>query len=126
MKRSAVLPCPANQRSRTVSNFYLSDVFEDVSEEGQRAREKFGSQADSTDERWLAILMEEAGEAATEVLRVGNPGLDALLKRSNQTGIPLDDADLDPRIRLRKEIVQVAAVAMRWVQSLDVRMEAGK
>ena len=104
-----------------MSNPYLSDVFEDVSEEGQRAREKFGSQSDSTDERWLAILMEEVGEAATEVLRAGNPGLDALLRRSNETGIPLDPEDIDPYIRLRKEVVQVAAVAMRWVQSIDVR-----
>ena len=105
-----------------MSNFYLSDVFEDVSEEGQRAREKFGEQSDSSDERWLAILMEECGEAATEVLRVGNPELDALLRRSIRTGISLDDDDLDARVRLRKEIVQVAAVAMRWVQSLDSRM----
>lgn len=104
-----------------MSNPYLADVFEDVSEEGQRAREKFGEQSDSTDERWLAILMEEAGEAATEVLRVGNPDLDHLLKRSNETGIPLDPDDLDPMIRLRKEAVQVAAVAMRWVRSIDSR-----
>jgi hypothetical protein len=104
-----------------MSNPYLSDVFEDVSEEGDRARHKFGEQSDSTDERWLAILMEETGEAATEVMRVGNPGLDALLKRSNQTGIPLDDEDIDPMIRLRREVVQVAAVAMRWVRSMDER-----
>lgn len=107
-----------------MSNFYLSDVFEDVSEEGQRAREKFGEQSDSTDERWLAILMEEVGEAATEVLRVGNPGLDHLLKRGIQTGIGLDEDEIDPRLRLRREIVQVAAVAMRWVQSLDARLTA--
>lgn len=109
-----------------MSAFYLSDVFEDVSEEGQRAREKFGEQSDSTDERWLAILMEEAGEAATEVLRIGNPGLDALLRRSDATGIPLEDSDVDPRLRLRKELVQVAAVAMRWVQSLEHRMRPSR
>jgi hypothetical protein len=102
-----------------MSNFYLSDVFEDVSEEGQRAREKFGEQSDSTNERWLAILTEEVGEAATEVLRAGNPGLDALLKRSNETGIPLDPEDIDPLLRLRKEVMQVAAVALRWMQSID-------
>jgi len=105
-----------------VSQFYLADVFEDVSEEGDRARQKFGDQSDSTDERWLAILMEEAGEAATEVLRAGNPDLDALLKRSIQTGIPLDPEDIDPMVRLRKEVVQVAAVAMRWVRSIDDRV----
>jgi len=72
-----------------MSNPYLGGVFEDVSEEGQHAREKFGSQLDLADERWLAILMEEVGEAATEVLRVGNPDLDALLKWSRDTGIGL-------------------------------------
>jgi hypothetical protein len=92
-----------------------------VSEEGQRAREKFGAQSDSTDERWLAILMEEVGESATEVLRCGNPELDALLKRSVETGIGLDPEELDPYLRLRKEVIQVAAVAMRWVQSMDAR-----
>lgn len=106
-----------------MSQPYLSDVFEDVSEEGDRARSKFGSQSDSTNERWLAILMEEVGESATEVLRVGNPELDALLKRSNETGIPLDDGDIEPLLRLRKEVVQVGAVALRWLQSIDHQLK---
>jgi hypothetical protein len=109
-----------------MSAFYLSRVFEDVSEEGDRARAKFGEQSDSTSERWLAILMEEVGEAATEVLRCGNPGLDALLKRSNQTGIGLDPEDIDPMIRLRKEVVQVGAVALRWLDSIDYGRGAQK
>ena len=49
---------------------------------------------------WLAVLMEEVGEAAREVLRQRVVG------------------DGDVR-RLREELVQVAAVAVQWVEALD-------
>jgi hypothetical protein len=88
-----------------MSNPYLSDVFEDVSDEGQSARTKFGEQRDLTDLEWFAILAEEVGEAAMLVTK-GNVR-------------PVTD-DIDPAV-LRAEIVQVAAVAMRWCQVIDGR-----
>lgn len=49
---------------------------------------------------WLAVLMEEVGEVAREVLRQRVVG----------------DGDF---CRLRSELVQVAAVAVQWVEALD-------
>jgi hypothetical protein len=91
-----------------VSNPYLSDVFEDVSEEGQRAREKFGEQRDLNDLHWLAILGEEFGEVARHVTQTRVP--------------PITHREKTPT-ELRAELVQVAAVAMRWVQVIDGRRD---
>ena len=61
-----------------------------------------------SDERKLAVLLEEVGEAGKEVVELG---------------IALDKArpssELDAiTARLRKELVQVAAVAVAWAESL--------
>ena len=84
---------------------YLSDIFEDVSDEGQRAREKFGEQGHLTDLEWQSILLEEVGEAAMLVTKGSvRPATDSI----------------DPK-QLRAELVQIAAVTMRWIRTLDER-----
>ena len=71
----------------------------DVMEERRRQHREWGEQALSGAE-WLAVLMEEVGEAARAVLRQRVVG------------------DGDVR-QLREELVQVAAVAVQWVEALD-------
>lgn len=59
----------------------------------------------------LAALMEEVGEAATasmEERRTATP---------REAGKPSD---------LRKELIQVAAVACAWVESIDIREEENR
>lgn len=77
-------------------------VFAAISEERDRQDAKWGVQ-DHSDLRWLAILVEELGEAAAEVIT--KPGYSER--------------------RLKWELVQVAAVAIAWVESIDRRTEGG-
>jgi hypothetical protein len=83
---------------------YLADALYDVKLEGLRARDKFGDQFDATDLEWLAILTEELGEVAMEVTK-------NCVRPLTQTFGYLD--------RLRAEVIQVAAVAARWVEAID-------
>lgn len=83
----------------------------DMSVEAQRALDKHGSTntmdaPDKTDGERLAILMEEVGEAAHELTYDAGK----------------DDLSLDPaaasRERLRKELIQVGAMAATWAAML--------
>lgn len=59
-----------------------------------------------TDDRKLAVLTEELGEVAKALLWVADP----------------EAFDLDLRtLELRDELVQVAAVSVAWLESLDAR-----
>ena len=69
------------------------------------AREKFGEQNDLTDDAWLAVLVEEVGEAA-DVMNDRRLG-------------KLDDAI--GSAALAEEVVQIAAVAVRWLASMGRR-----
>lgn len=94
-----------------MSTVYLEDILDEVFEEADRARVKFGEQTFATDLEWLAILAEELGEAAMEVTK-------------NRVR-PLTPTE-GYAARLRAEVIQVAAVAARWVRALDDRgPEAG-
>jgi hypothetical protein len=93
----------------------------EIGAEVERARAKFGDQFDLTDGDWLAVITEEVGEAATETLRAKFFDPVGLLRRSTETGIPVDESDF-PLARLRSEIVQVAAVARRWIAAIDHRV----
>jgi hypothetical protein len=76
-----------------------------VMAETVRAREKFGEQNEYSDEEWLAVLVEEIGEAA-DVLNDRRLG------------------KLTPAIAgaaLAEEVVQIAAVATRWLASMGRR-----
>lgn len=93
-----------------MSNVYLYDVIDEISEEADRARAKFGEQLDATDLEWLAILTEELGEAAMEVTK--------------NCVRPLTPSE-GYTARLRAELLQVAAVAARWVRAIDEPGETG-
>lgn len=88
-------------------------VLNDVADERSRQDAKWGDQSDHSDERWLAILAEEFGEAAR-----------ATLEASVANGSPEADGW---RANLDAELLQVAAVAVAWVEALTrrrVRQEA--
>lgn len=74
------------------------DVLMDIAKERQRQNEKWGEQNHDA-YRWLAILAEEVGEAAQAALH-------------NEFGG-------HAKLTLRKELVQVAAVAVQWLECID-------
>ena len=78
----------------------------DVTAEAVRADEKHGSNSMyyryATDDRRLTILTEEVGEVAREI--------------NEKT---LDRNRVDYKVNLRSELVQVAAMAVTWIQALD-------
>lgn len=77
-------------------------AFSLVSTERDRQVRKHGLQDYNTDEEWLAILVEEVGEAAQAVVE----------KRFRGGGE-----------NLVKEIVQVAAVAVSWLEKRGQNQE---
>ena len=77
------------------------DIIGQVIEERKRQDEKWGPQ-DHTPHYWLSILLEEAGEAAKAMI-----------------------ADTVDWQKYRKELVQVAAVAVAAVENLDAQIMAG-
>ena len=74
-------------------------VIADILKERVRQDKKWGANRVLPDFTWNAILTEEVGEAAKEVLEV------------------------DVK-KLRVELIQVAAVAVAWIESLDRRKGA--
>lgn len=78
-----------------------SHITNDVFDEMERQDKKWGEQNHSP-LGWLAILTEEVGEVAKEATRAIPPVVDQF------------DA-----VAYRKELVQVAAVAMNAIESLD-------
>ncbi|KKN54342.1 hypothetical protein LCGC14_0593200 [marine sediment metagenome] len=81
-------------------------IFEEINKERTRQDEKHGWQdthGRHLNEWWLAILMEEIGEVSEEMLDLHFQG-------------KKDEADL------RDEVLQAAAVAIAWVESIDRRI----
>ena len=80
-------------------------VYNDVTIEAYNAHEKHGTNSMyyryATEDRRLAILTEEVGEVAHEI----NEG-----KLNNRPAV---------KSLLRAELVQVAAMALTWIQALD-------
>ena len=70
----------------------------DIRDERVRQDLKFGIQNHS-DPYWLAILTEEIGKAAEDVVKI--------------------PAGLSTTSHLRKELIQVAAVTLAWVEAMD-------
>lgn len=68
-------------------------VYTDIKEERERQDAKWGEQNHPLD-TWMTVLMEEVGEAAQDVLKGRTP-------------------------ELRKELVQVAAVAVAAIEFID-------
>ena len=78
-------------------------VLREISDE-RLAQEKKWGQQDHDDNRWLVILGEEYGEACQ-----------ATLKRFETMGDPLSE------YHLRGELVQIAAVAVAFIEAIDRR-----
>ena len=68
-----------------------------INEERQAQDDKWGT-SQHDDSTWLAILVEEVGEASKEVLCGGSRNRAA---------------------ELRDELIQVAAVAIAWLEQID-------
>ena len=76
----------------------MSDLHPDVAED-RRFQDQVWGQQEHDDALWLAILTEEVGEAAEGVLH-GIFGVSAIT---------------------RPEVVQIAAVALAWLECIDRR-----
>ena len=74
----------------------------DVIAERERIDAKWGPQLDNTAGVWLGVLAEEVDEFATECIFIGR-GIDTAQRTA----------------ALRAELVQVAAVALGWIEAID-------
>lgn len=84
------------------ANYQQNKIVQDVLDERERQDDKWGVQ-NHLDLTWNAILMEEAGEAAQEILT----------QSFGAAGNGHGD--------LREELVQIAAVAVAWIEAIDRR-----
>ena len=80
-----------------------NNAFAAIIQERLRQERKFPDQW-PTELEWLAILAEEFGEVAHEIADVIDPTL---------------DSEDDRRERLWSEVVQVAAVCVRWLEQMQ-------
>ena len=76
----------------------------DTWKERLRQDKKWGVQ-NHHDAFWLAILSEEVGEVSTEILKLS-----------------WEPENMKHVVKMRKELVEVAAVAMAWIECLDRTM----
>lgn len=95
----------------------MDNILNEIKSERQRQNEKFGQQNHSPIE-WMAILSEEVGEASKEALGFHfEYGLERLKEQHMYGAV---NAILDDRLNeYRKELIQVAAVAVQMIESLD-------
>lgn len=91
-----VVPLSRLAQSIYVPNMGLLLPTYHVLKECERQDKKWGENRIQNGLLWNAILTEETGEAAKEVLEMDNE-------------------------KLRAELVQVAAVALNWIKALDRR-----
>lgn len=75
---------------------YETNILHEISAERRHQDAKWGSQRHLDDTYWATILGEEFGEACQDALEA-NP------------------------VGLREELIQVAAVAVAWIEALDYR-----
>lgn len=66
----------------------------------------------------FAVLSEEVGEVATEVTELVI-NLSKIMKFASDKPIAVENAIKEYRKRVRKELIQVAAVAVAWVEALS-------
>lgn len=83
----------------------MKSIYTDIVAERAAQFRKWGHQH-YTPERWLAILLEEIGEAAEQVVIGGFP---------DQSPDTLTAA----KISLEQELIQVAAVVVAWLEDID-------
>ena len=79
------------------------NIYYDIRQERAAQDGKWGDQNHVSDLFWLPILVEEVGEVAREICELNH-------KR-----------DVFPRdlAKLRGELIQVAAVAVAWLEAID-------
>ena len=80
-------------------------IYEAIDLERTRQADKFGSDYSLTSDRWVRLIVEELGEVASEVdwlCSVGDP-------------CAADAIAVQP---LRAELIQVAALAVAWLEQL--------
>lgn len=105
-RQSALAPVIEPMERSHAARRLILRVLEDVDQETDRARLAFGDQYGLTQPEWLAVLAEELGEAAKEVVVETVPPTLGLGGKF---------------MPLRGELVQVAAVAVRWIAAIDAR-----
>lgn len=91
-----------------------SEILQELLDERQRQDDKYGAGRAMPLLEWWAILSEEYGEAAHDLVDghwCSEQSADGTLFRSEQQGVYRDN--------LRKELIQTAAVAVAMVDSLD-------
>lgn len=74
---------------------HTSRILLDIRDEREVQDKRWGAYRKMLPERWLAILAEEVGEAAKDVIEGATHG------------------------KLRAELIQVAAVAVAWAEAID-------
>lgn len=84
----------------------MDRIFKEIKLERRHQDAKWGDQSSKPDILWNAILGEEAGEVQKAALEAEYPGA---------------HREVDPMIELRRELIQVAAVAVAWIEALDKR-----
>lgn len=94
----------------------MKKAFEDIEAERVRQDAKWGEQNHGP-HRWLAILMEEVGEAAEAMLE-SSVGAGRLM------GDEVEAVQLDGTEKaMREELVHSAAVLVAWIECIDRRAE---
>lgn len=96
----------------------MEHILQQIIHERQRQNAKFGEQNHSPIE-WIGILMEEVGEVAKEAIdyHFKNPYLNEIGELQETL-----DNDVVQHIRIedyRKELIQVASVAVAMIECLD-------
>lgn len=94
----------------------MKEVMNEIRQERVRQNQKWGEQNHSPIE-WIAILTEEVGEAAKEAV-------DHRFKNKIDGGFlgmvePTEDAQEKRMFNYRKELIQVAAVAVQAIECID-------
>lgn len=84
-------------------------ILDDINDERVFQYQKWGPQ-DHDDFKWLAIVTEELGEAAQEALEV-----DFLRKIDDENRLA------ERKEMLRKELIQVAASTIAFIEAIDRR-----
>lgn len=94
----------------------MERIFQEIKAERERQDAKFGNQERNV-ATWAAILSEESGEVSKEAVDYY-----CMLPEKNEKGeyVPVSDVTQYKRLaNLRKELIQVAAVAVQVIQKLD-------
>jgi hypothetical protein len=95
------VPAALAEQIRVIS--FPMNVLDEVREQ-RKEQDRLWGRPERTDSEWVSALTEEIGEVATAANRVGK------------------DAPANPNFEfLRAELIQVAAVAVAWIEDIDSR-----